>query len=129
MSIDIFLIYLSAALLVIGAIFTLVGAIGLVKLPDGMTRLHAPTKVGTMGVGTMLLASMISFYVEDKLSIHELLIMAFLFVTAPISANFMAKVHIHRRACDEPPAPVRDTTWSTLDTPEEDLEIADTTTR
>ncbi|MEM9583735.1 MAG: Na+/H+ antiporter subunit G [Pseudomonadota bacterium] len=121
------LTYLSAILLVIGAVFTLVGAIGLVKLPDGMTRLHAPTKVGTVGVGAMLLASVVNSYANGEGSLHELLIMAFLFVTAPISANFMAKVHIHRRACDEPPAPLRDDTWSTYDTPKEDLEHVDTT--
>jgi len=71
--------------LLIGAVFALVGAIGLIKLPDSMTRLHAPTKVGTVGIGALLLASMIHSYVIGKGSFHELLIMAFLFVTAPIS--------------------------------------------
>ncbi len=127
MTVDLILTFAIAALLIVGAIFTLVGAIGLIKLPDGMTRLHAPTKVGTIGVGAMLLASMINSYVYGEGSMHELLIMAFLFVTAPISANFMAKVHIHRRACDQPPAPPRDDTWSTLDTPEEDKEHVETT--
>ena len=48
--------------------------------------------------------------------------MAFLFVTAPISANFIAKVNIHRGACDTPPPPPRDDTWSTLNTPLGDME-------
>ena len=43
-------------------------------------------------------------YVLGETSMHELLIMAFLFVTAPISANFIAKVNIHKRSCDTPPA-------------------------
>jgi len=113
-----------ALCLIIGAIFMLVGAIGLLKFNDSMTRLHAPTKVGTMGVGAMLLASMIHAYLVGDGSLHELLIMAFLFVTAPISANFMANVNIHRRSCDTPPTPPQDDTWSTLAVPEEDKTIA-----
>ena len=54
------------------------------------------------------------------------LIMAFLFVTAPISANFMAKVNIHRRDCDMPPPPTEDEIWSTLDVPEADRELSET---
>ena len=38
---------LVAALLVIGALFVLLGAIGLARLPDFLTRLHAPTKATT----------------------------------------------------------------------------------
>ena len=103
--------------LVIGSIFTLVGSIGLLKFNDPMTRLHAPTKVGTMGVGALLLATVIHSFAFGDGSIHELLIMGFLFVTAPISANFMAKANIHRRSCEMPPPPPQDETWSTLDTP------------
>ncbi|MCL4165616.1 UNVERIFIED_CONTAM: hypothetical protein GTU68_002616, partial [Idotea baltica] len=50
-----------------------------------MTRLHAPTKVGTVGVGSLLLSSIIYNGVFSDGAIHELLIMVFLFVTAPIS--------------------------------------------
>jgi len=109
-----------ALCLLVGAIFTLVGAIGLLKFNDAMTRLHAPTKVGTVGVGALLLASMIHSYTFGDGSMHELLIMAFLFVTAPISANFIAKVNIHKQSCDTPPSPPSDDTWSTLDVPEAD---------
>lgn len=111
---------IAAALsLLIGAGFVLVGSIGLLKFNDPMTRLHAPTKVGTLGIGMMLLASMLTALATGDPSMHELLIMAFLFVTAPISANFIAKVSIHRRACETPPAPPRDDTWSTLDRPDD----------
>jgi multicomponent K+:H+ antiporter subunit G len=50
--------YAAGVFLLVGAFFMIVGAIGLVKLPDSMTRLHAPTKVGTMGIGALLLAAM-----------------------------------------------------------------------
>ena len=106
--------YAVAVFLLIGAFFTLVGAIGLCRLNDAMTRLHAPTKVGTMGIGALLLASMTSGFVAGDGSFHELLIMAFLFVTAPISANFMSKVNIHTKASIAPPDAPDDQTWSTL---------------
>jgi multicomponent K+:H+ antiporter subunit G len=114
--------YAVGALLLIGAGFALVGVIGLMKFNDSMTRLHAPTKVGTVGIGSLLLASIVNSFTLGDTSMHELLIMAFLFVTAPISANFIAKVHIHKKACDTPPSPPRDSTWSTLDVPEEDMD-------
>lgn len=113
----------AAMCLVAGSIFTLVGAIGLLKFNDSMTRMHAPTKVGTVGVGMFLLASIFYSFTHAGGSLHQILIMAFLFVTAPISANFLAKVNIHKRSCDTPPSPPRDETWSTLNVPPSDREI------
>lgn len=115
--------YAVALCLLIGSGFVTVGVIGLLKFNDSMTRLHAPTKVGTVGIGALLLASIGHSVLLGQTSIHELLIMAFLFVTAPISANFIAKVNIHRRSCEVPPEPPRDDTWSTLNVPEADIEI------
>jgi multicomponent K+:H+ antiporter subunit G len=63
-----------------------------------MMRLHGPTKATTLGVGGCLLASMLHFAVHGgRWSAHELLIALFLFVTAPISANMIAKAYLHRR--------------------------------
>jgi len=115
--------YVVAFSLLIGSFFVLVGVIGLLKFSDPMTRLHAPTKVGTIGIGMLLLASMVHSFDLGEPSSHELLIMALLFVTAPISANFIAKVNIHRGACETPPSPPRDDTWSTLNVPEADRDI------
>lgn len=117
--------YATIFFLLIGAFFSLVGAIGLLKLPDAMTRLHAPTKVGTVGIGALLAASVTHAYTTADGSVHELLIMAFLFVTAPISANFMAKVNIHKETCATPPLPPRDGNWATMNVPEEDREIVE----
>lgn len=110
--------YATAIFLLIGSGFVLVGVIGLLKFNDPMTRLHAPTKVGTVGIGMLLLASIVNSFVLGETSIHETLIMAFLFVTAPISANFIAKVNIHKEVCETPPAPPRDETWATLNSPD-----------
>jgi len=83
--------------LVAAGIFGLVGSVGLVKLPNPMARLHAPTKATTLGIGGVLLASMMqSLFVNGALSLHELLITLFLFLTAPVSAHFIAKMHLHQ---------------------------------
>ncbi|SFC11191.1 Na+/H+ antiporter subunit G [Tropicimonas isoalkanivorans] len=84
-------------MLVVGGIFGLLGSWGLVKLDDTMRRLHAPTKATTLGVGGVLFASMAYSVLElERVSFHELLIAAFLLITAPITANFVAKAHMHR---------------------------------
>lgn len=89
---------LVAVLIVIGGVFGIVGSYGLAKLPDLMTRLHGPTKATTVGVGAVLIASMLYIVVSrGTLSLHELLITLFLFLTAPITANFIAKSFLHRQ--------------------------------
>lgn len=87
---------LVAGLLVIGGLFGLVGALGLLRLPDPMTRLHAPTKSATLGVGAVLIASLLWFPVfGNGISAHELLITLFVLITAPITGHFLAKVNLH----------------------------------
>ncbi|CAB3798537.1 hypothetical protein LMG28688_04743 [Paraburkholderia caffeinitolerans] len=87
-----------SALLLIGSLFTLIGAIGLARLPDFFMRLHGPTKSTTLGVGGIVLASVIYFSTHNNFaSLHELLIPAFLFLTAPISAHMLAKAGIQQR--------------------------------
>ncbi|MCG5536300.1 Na+/H+ antiporter subunit G [Ectothiorhodospira mobilis] len=87
---------LIALLIVVSGVFILVGSLGLLKLPTLMMRLHAPTKATTLGVGGALLASMGFFWaVEGTISVHELLVTAFLFLTAPVTAHFIAKAHLH----------------------------------
>lgn len=105
--------------LVISGVFGLVGSFGLVKLKDTMQRLHAPTKSSTVGVGGVLIASMLYFLlVKDKLSFHELLITLFLFLTAPITANFIAKtfMSVNTREADLPDTP-GEKGWAIYDDP------------
>lgn len=101
--------------LVIGGIFGLVGSFGLLKLNDAMSRLHAPTKATTVGMGGVLVASMLhAFLAEHHGSIHEIMIIIFLFITAPITANFIAKVHIHRHETPKTlPHAGSDDVWAT----------------
>jgi multicomponent K+:H+ antiporter subunit G len=81
-----------SALLLIGAAFTLIGSISLARLPDFYTRLHGPTKATTVGVGSLLIASMIYFAAQGEgLQLRDLLVSLFLFMTAPVSAHLLSK--------------------------------------
>jgi len=88
--------YVISVLLVLGGAFTLIGAIGLARLPDFFTRLHGPTKATTLGVGAIMLSSVIYFSSTGQgLGISEILITVFLLMTAPVSANMLAKAAMH----------------------------------
>jgi len=105
---------LVSTVLILGGVFGLVGSWGLLKLDNPMARLHAPTKASTLGVGGILAASALhAFLMEGKGSVHEILIIAFLFVTAPITANFIAKSHLHRNVDrKELPSAEPDHSWA-----------------
>ena len=93
-------------LVVGGAIFTFIGSLGLYRFRDFYTRLHGPTKATTLGVGCLLIASAVFFTANgDGLSLHEILISLFLFITAPVSAHLLAKAALHRRLSSLAPAP------------------------
>lgn len=122
--------WLVSALIVLGGVFALVGSWGLVRLPSLMERLHGPTKATTLGLGAMLVASVLWFQLaQGEWTTHELLVSVFLFVTAPISANMIAKVHLHRLRQGETdessspagpaPAPPGKADWATHEAPHE----------
>lgn len=94
---------LMALLLVVGGLFALVGAVGLLRFPDFYMRLHAPTKASTLGVGGVLLASMVASWASGRVGLHELLITLFVFITAPVSANLLALAGLHLRVPSQAP--------------------------
>ena len=99
-----------AALLLVGTGFALIGSYGLAKLSDFFKRLHGPTKATTLGVGCVLLASMLYFSLRpgtDGISLHELLITLFLFLTAPISAHLLVKAALALDPSARPAPPLR----------------------
>lgn len=91
-----------SVLLLVGSFFILVGAIGLVRLPDFFMRLHGPTKSTTLGVGGILLAAIVHAAGRD-FSLRELLIALFLFVTAPVSAYLLGQAGLRRRIMSRAP--------------------------
>jgi len=115
---------LISALLVIGGLFGLTGSYGLIRLKDRMQRLHAPTKASTIGVGTALIGSMLhGLMIGTGFSWQEVLVMVFIFVTAPITANYLSKVHLHSRHYDgKIPETGVSRDWATFDTGSEGAE-------
>jgi multicomponent K+:H+ antiporter subunit G len=90
-----FVEFLVSVLLLAGGGFALVGSFALAKLSRFELRLHGPTKATTLGVGGVLAASAIVFSASGPgLSLHEILIALFLFLTAPVSAHLLAKAAI-----------------------------------
>jgi multicomponent K+:H+ antiporter subunit G len=91
--------------LVVGAVFIAVGAIGLARFPDFFMRLHAPTKASTLGVGGVLVASMLWHWGQGQWAGREVLITLFLFVTAPVSAHLLGLAGLHLKVHSKAPPP------------------------
>jgi multicomponent K+:H+ antiporter subunit G len=95
----------AAVLALTGAVFALIGSFALVKLSDFLKRLHGPTKASTLGVGCVLVASMLSSAGADHVSLRELLITLFVFLTAPVSAHLLVKAAMQLDPRLRPPDP------------------------
>ncbi len=77
-----------------GIFFIVVGSIGLVRLPDVYTRLHAAGMTDTMGAGLVLIG--LSFQAGLTLvTVRLLLIWAFLLFTSPIGTHALARAALH----------------------------------
>ncbi|NRQ14015.1 monovalent cation/H(+) antiporter subunit G [Ensifer sesbaniae] len=81
---------LVAALLIVGAVFSLLAAIGILRFPDLYTRMHAASKAGTIGSGLLLLAAGVHS-LDAAILIRALAGFFFFVLTAPISAHLLAK--------------------------------------
>ena len=103
-----------ALLLLLGAGLTLIGSIGLLRLRSFYERVHAPTLGTTLGIGCVLLASMLFFSVlQTRLVLHEVLIAAFMVITTPVTLMLLARAALYRDRRSEvphPPSPQAD--WS-----------------
>lgn len=88
---------LVSACVVLGALLTMVGCFGLVRLRDFYLRIHAPTMGTSMGGGLILLASVIYFSVTgQRLVLHELVIFLFVTVTTPVTLMLLARATLFR---------------------------------
>ena len=77
-----------------GAAFLLVGAVGLVRLPDFFTRIHATGVIDTMGMG-LTLAGLILLAGWSLPSVKLLLILGFMLLTGPTATHALAKAALH----------------------------------
>jgi multicomponent K+:H+ antiporter subunit G len=88
----------AALLLVAGGLLALISALGLLRLPDFFARMHPPTMATSLGTGCVLLASMlVSSAVLHRPVFHELLIAAFLVLSAPVTAMLLMRAAVARR--------------------------------
>jgi multicomponent Na+:H+ antiporter subunit G len=79
-----------STMLIAGGIFTLLAALGIVRLPDVYTRMHAASKAGTVGSGLMLLAAGIHS-LDVAIFTRALAGFIFFILTAPVAAHLVAK--------------------------------------
>lgn len=82
--------YLGAALIIVGSVFGLLAAIGLLRLPDLYTRMHAASKAGVVGAGLILLAMAIVSG-DGAIILRTVLGIVFLALTTPVSAHLLAR--------------------------------------
>jgi len=82
--------YLAAVAVLLGAVFGLLAAIGIVRLPDLYTRLHAASKAGVVGAGLILIAvALIS--TDGSAILRAILGIIFLLLSTPIAAHLLAR--------------------------------------
>ena len=91
------MIYIASVLLLIGSVFCAIAALGLLRLPDVYTRLHAASKAGTLGAGLILLG--VGFASGDlSIAVRCVLGLIFIVLTTPVSAHLLARAALHRGA-------------------------------
>lgn len=88
---------IASGLLLLGSGLALIGAIGLLRLRSFYERVHAPTLGTTLGLGCVLLASMLVFsLLQSRLVIHEVLIAALVVVTTPVTLMLLTRAALYR---------------------------------
>ena len=80
----------SGIIILLGAFFILISAIGLLRMPDLFTRMSATTKASTLGVGLALIGTAI-FWQDVGISARVIIIISFLFLTAPVAAHIIGR--------------------------------------
>ena len=84
-------------LLIIGGSIILIGALGLMRLPNFYQRIHGPAITVTLGAACVLIASMLYFTIlQSRLVLHELLIACFILMTAPVVAMLIMRAAVYR---------------------------------
>ena len=83
-------IYAGCVLLLLGALFSLIAAIGVVRLPDLYTRMHAASKAGAVGGGLVLLAVALLCF-DVGVALRAIMGFVFLLLTTPVSAHLLAR--------------------------------------
>lgn len=88
-----FAVYGGCVVLLIGAVFSLVAAIGVLRLPDLLSRIHAASKAGLVGGGLILLAVPL-VTLNGSVALRAVLGVIFLVLTTPVSAHLLARASL-----------------------------------
>ncbi len=85
--------YAISGLVLLGSFFAVIAALGVVRLPDVLVRMHASTKAGTLSAGLVMLGAAMWFW---DLSVTFLLIalVLFLLLTAPVAAHMIGRAAV-----------------------------------
>ncbi len=81
---------LTAFLLLLGSLLMLLAALGALRMPDLLTRMHATTKAGALGGGTMVVAVAV-FFDDGAVTARALAIVVFIILTAPVAAHLIGR--------------------------------------
>ncbi len=81
---------LVAACAIAGASFMALAGLGILRMPDLFTRMHASTKGASLGVALLLLAVALAFQ-DISVATKALLTTAFIFLTAPVAAHMIGR--------------------------------------
>lgn len=81
---------LTAILLFTGSLFMLLAAVGVVRLPDVLTRMQAASKAATLGISCTFLALAVHFQ-EIGVASRAVLVIGFVFLTAPVAAHLLGR--------------------------------------
>ncbi|MCG8357530.1 MAG: monovalent cation/H(+) antiporter subunit G [Kiloniellales bacterium] len=81
---------LAALLVVAGGFFALAAALGVLRLPDVLIRMHASTKAGTLGCGLILVAVAVHFG-DTGIVARAVAAIVFLLLTAPVAAHMIGR--------------------------------------
>ncbi len=82
-----------AIFLLVGGFFALVAAIGVLRLPDVLTRMHASTKAGVLGSSLILIGGAI-YLSEAEITVRVIAIILFLMLTSPIGAHMIGRASV-----------------------------------
>lgn len=73
-----------------GSFFMLVASLGVFRMPDLLTRMHATTKSGVLGAGLIMCGVML-FFLDSGVALRALAVMAFTTLTSPIAAHAIGR--------------------------------------
>ena len=85
----------AGVLILIGAAFTLIASVGVIRLPDVLTRMHASTKAGTLGASMILAATAVDF-ADVSTTAKCVVAVLFLLLTAPLAAHMIGRASLDR---------------------------------